>query len=536
MFKSLNKEQRVVFLIILLLIPFALFYRLGESPLMKESPRRALIALEMIYNQNYVAHTELGKFYLKKPPMFNWLIAGLFNLNGGPSDFWARFVSAFSLLGMSFSLFILAVRITSRRIAFFSALLLLVTSQLLFSYANTAEMDIFYSWVTFSSLVVLLLNIDKLPWLGFLCFYLLNAIGFLTKGFPTIAFIGVTLVVITLFRKDWWLLFKLPNIIGFLVFLTPLLFYFYAYSEYNDPLKLLGVVWDRSSKRTVLQNDSLSLVRNLLFFPLENLLMLLPGSLLFLCFLKKENRLSIKKNKTLYLITFIVLANLFVYWVSPGSRPRYVFMFYPALVLVGTAAFLYTYQNKSLMNRVLKNVVLCVSAVMSLLLLSVPLIEDQLFLIPKAVSFSIITCWALAIPLLLTVFWTLKHKVSWLALTILMMLVARTAYNEIHTEITSTKSEPLEEKQYARQVANMTDGQRVHYYHWMADGDFTFMYYLSVFKGEVLAYDKSRKLNDFYILQKKQIDSKTPPFQKIMDIRFQRLDYILVQFSPEGKL
>ena len=48
-------------LFILLIISF--FHHLGIQPLYVEEPRRALIALEMLFNRNLLIPTEFGEYY-----------------------------------------------------------------------------------------------------------------------------------------------------------------------------------------------------------------------------------------------------------------------------------------------------------------------------------------------------------------------------------------------------------------------------------------------------------------------------------------
>ena len=44
------------------------------NPARWEEPRRCLVAMEMIANDDYVVPTVMGEIYLKKPPLYNWLI------------------------------------------------------------------------------------------------------------------------------------------------------------------------------------------------------------------------------------------------------------------------------------------------------------------------------------------------------------------------------------------------------------------------------------------------------------------------------
>ena len=59
---------------IFLLFVLAYLLNLGLQPLFLEEPRRTLIAIEMLHNKNLWIPTELGVYYFKKPPFFNWVL------------------------------------------------------------------------------------------------------------------------------------------------------------------------------------------------------------------------------------------------------------------------------------------------------------------------------------------------------------------------------------------------------------------------------------------------------------------------------
>ncbi len=52
---------------------------MGIALLFLEEPRRALVAMEMMYSGDYIHTTIHGAAYYNKPPLFNWLVvAGWF--------------------------------------------------------------------------------------------------------------------------------------------------------------------------------------------------------------------------------------------------------------------------------------------------------------------------------------------------------------------------------------------------------------------------------------------------------------------------
>ena len=55
-----------------------------------EEPRRALIALEMLYSGDYLTPTIMGELYFAKPPLFNWIIIVSAKLFGSFSEMAVR--------------------------------------------------------------------------------------------------------------------------------------------------------------------------------------------------------------------------------------------------------------------------------------------------------------------------------------------------------------------------------------------------------------------------------------------------------------
>jgi hypothetical protein len=79
-------------------------------------------------------------------------------------------------------------------------------------------------------------------------------------------------------------------------------------------------------------------------FPFEHAVHLFPASLLLLfCFHGGFIR-GIKQNPFLTFITIVFLANIWVYWLSPQTRPRYLLMLYPLLFILWSHAY-YTYRE-----------------------------------------------------------------------------------------------------------------------------------------------------------------------------------------------
>src|SRR5258708_26613934 len=86
------------FWLLALMLGLALFARLGALTMRGEETRRAQVAFEMAYFEDYVTPREQGDLFLSQPPMGAWVITGstfLF-VDRGPHA--VRFPSAVAIL------------------------------------------------------------------------------------------------------------------------------------------------------------------------------------------------------------------------------------------------------------------------------------------------------------------------------------------------------------------------------------------------------------------------------------------------------
>ena len=89
----------------LLVLAPALLLNLGLLPLIADEPIRALVALELKLHGNFFVSTLQGESYFNKPPLFNWLLLGFFQLFGTVEEWVIRLPTVLALLGMGGSLY-----------------------------------------------------------------------------------------------------------------------------------------------------------------------------------------------------------------------------------------------------------------------------------------------------------------------------------------------------------------------------------------------------------------------------------------------
>jgi len=338
---------RAFFLLLLLALP-AFFINLGLLPLFADEPTRANVALEMILSENYAVPTIGGEYYYNKPPFYNWILAGVYNLTGNFSEFSTRLPAIIPMFLFAITIFYsVSYFLKDKRIAALSGILFLVNGRMLIYDSMLGHIDIFYSWLTYGSFMLIFLFYQKQKWFWLFCIsYLITAITFLCKGLPSVVFQGLTLIALLAYTNNLKRLMSWQHITGGIFCLIVIGGYFLNYYQYNPNLEgYFATIWDQSSRRTATEFGFMPTAIHILTFPFEHAVHLFPASLLLLFCFHKDFLPGIKQNAFLKYTVIIFLANIWVYWLSPQTRPRYLMMLYPLAFIIWSHAY-YTYRNK----------------------------------------------------------------------------------------------------------------------------------------------------------------------------------------------
>lgn len=324
---------------VVLLLP-ALLLNLGLVPLYAEEPRRAVVAMEMMFRQNWLVPSVNGELYFLKPPFFNWILAGLYSLAGANTEFITRVPTVISLLLLGWVIFVSGRRYVSLTFGALAAVLFMTAAGNLFFNSLLAEIDLFYSLVTFSSLVCLFhFHREKKYYLLFISVYFLGAIGVLTKGAPSLAYTGLSLLVWLSLNREFRKFFSPAHFAGLGTFLLIVGGYFYLYNSQGDVTLFAKSLTVESGKR--FSGDSIwDYFRQLAWFPADTLLNLLPASLLVLFAARKSFFRDARENPLIYFSLVMLILHFPVYWLPPGGRQRYIIMLYPFMLNILVYFFL----------------------------------------------------------------------------------------------------------------------------------------------------------------------------------------------------
>jgi 4-amino-4-deoxy-L-arabinose transferase-like glycosyltransferase len=354
----------------------ALLLHLGWQPLLVDEPIRALVALEMHYSGHFFAPTLQGLPYYNKPPLFNWLLITLFRLTGRQDEFILRLPTIAALLLYATALWRVLRPQLGSRLAFTVALAFATTGRVLFYDSFLGLIDLWHAGLTWLGFMAVWYLGQRGQWTRlFVLTYALTAVGFLLKGLPSVVFQGLALLVYCLDTRQWRRLFSWQHVLGVAVMLSILGGYFFIYSQHNSLEVALATLWSQSSQRTVAAQPLADSIQYVLLFPFDFIKHFLPWTLLILTLVVPGARRAIAKQPFLRYNALLFLAILPVYWLSPATIPRYLFMLVPLGLTVIITLYAQYWPAQPGPIRLLDGLLMGLLAASTLLVLAPPLLR-----------------------------------------------------------------------------------------------------------------------------------------------------------------
>ena len=350
-----SKEKLLLSGVAVLLLP-ALLIHLGLVGLYGDEGIRALVALEMGISGNYLTPTLFGEFYYNKPPLYNWILLAVFKLTGRTGEFITRLPTVIFLLAFASTIHFF-VRKHLRSSAspqnspfsilhspFLPALAFITCGRILFWDSLLALIDICFSWMMYGLFMVIFQQGEKGRYGRlFVLAYLLGAAGFLLKGLPSVAFLGIALLTYFIWQKKWRKLISWTHVVGMAVFALIVGGYYVLYARHNGLEEVFKTLFDESAKRTFVKHGFGGTLLHLFTFPFEFLFHFLPWTLPTVYFFRKNAWQLIRRNKFITWNLLVFLTTILPYWSSVEVYPRYLFMHVP---LFFTAIFYLHFENK----------------------------------------------------------------------------------------------------------------------------------------------------------------------------------------------
>lgn len=329
-------------LLIAFLLGLALFGWLHIVELRAEEPRRAIVSIEMWLSGNYLVPQISGWPYYNKPPVFNWVMAGFFQLFGSTSEWVVRLPSLISWVVLGLFHGWLIGKWIDRETGILAGLFLITGADLLFFGTIVAgEIDLFYALVIYLQIISLYYFHQKKQWVWMMVWsYFFCAVGALTKGLPSPAFQAFTLLAMGIWYQRWVYVISWQHAIGIILFFGLTGGYFYLYEmEGQNAIAFILRQFDEATKGTELHYGWQNTVIQTLTFPFQFVRLLFPWGLLAVFFFIPNIRQKIKAHPFLSFSVLFILSNVWLYWLSGRFRARYVYMFLPFM----TALLAYAY-------------------------------------------------------------------------------------------------------------------------------------------------------------------------------------------------
>ncbi len=462
MLPDFDRHQKITIpLGLFLLAGLALFINLGSYPLFLEEPRRALIALEMYLGENWITPTQFGEAYFKKPPVWNWIILFSHSIFGDFSEWSVRFFGVVSFLFMGIITWWVGDKYVNFSFGVHAGLLVLTMADALFYLTVVSgEIDLFYSLITYAGIILIFFLREKgeFAWMFFLG-YVFAAIGFLTKGLPSVLFLEITLLIALWdsyrLRKLW----SGGHLLGIVAFIGIVGWFAWSYAPYGDVTQYITTLWTESRDKTAVTDfDFKHFFSHLFLFPFETLKNVLPGGILLLFVLRKGFWDQLRSHRLIRFSFWVAAANIMIYWLSPDTGSRYVYMLYPFLIIV----LLFGFQmdtEQSWRDKALKILGLLILGLFFVASMLYPLVFEKY--VPEGVSIISFCVGAMMLVLL----YGFLRLTQWRLMFIMVgFLCIRILFNFSVHQIRAQDSPMQEEKQRGIQLGRVAENNSIFIY------------------------------------------------------------------------
>jgi 4-amino-4-deoxy-L-arabinose transferase-like glycosyltransferase len=519
------KDEDGIFILFLVLALLVFCYHLGIMPLIDDEATRALVSLEMVFSGDYLVPTTHGLPYQNKPPLFNWFLALVMKANPSFNEFSLRVFPILALLATSVANYLFLRERLNTQVALLSSVAFLTCGRILFYDSMLAYIDPFFTLALLLEVFVLYGLMEyKSGWSVFPLAYFLCFVAYMLKGLPALPFHFFTLGVAVYLSGRYRLLFSLSHILGFLLFfLVPLGAYYLAYAKTNDVGQLVSTLFSQSSKRTVAEFGWVESLVHILTFPLQFVGHFLPWTLLAIpVLLSKKARQYLWDNALLRYLLLVFAVNIWVYWLSPETKPRYLFVFLPLVFAILSACFL-DYGEKKRVQLVYH------TAIGLTILCGLAVLVPMFLTLTNGMPHTVIICLT-AVGFIFMLILLMRHYTTFtLVFFAFALLTVRVLFGHFVLPLREIEAPESERKKIGVQIGDMTKGKPLH----LAFGtliDHDLAYYISKTNGSVLSYSpRDPAAGEYRICSKNYLDSSRLQTELSFRTDFQNAELFLVK-------
>jgi 4-amino-4-deoxy-L-arabinose transferase-like glycosyltransferase len=508
--KSLN-----LFLILaaVLFLP-AYLINLGMVQLIRDEAIRALVSFEMIQSGDYITPTIGGVPYLKKPPLFNWILVLFFGVTGSYSEVVMRLPVILSILGFSATIYYFVRPETDMRVALVSALAFATCGRVIFYESLHGLIDVTFSWITYTFFMVSrnLFRREKFLLL-FLVGYFLAGLSYLLKGLPSLFFTAATLLILFIQGKKFLTLLNWRHFAGILLFLLMVGAYYLLFFLRNpiEPGQVWEVLSGEVTRRTVVEKGIWKTLLNFLTYPFENIYHFLPWSLLVLVLFVKDSFRRIRRHPFLWYSLLLFIVNIIPYWTSPEGYPRYILMLVPlAFTILISLYYDYLQENHSITKwiGIIFGIFISAAGLTGFLFLFHPATQGLPYVVPVAIVLFV------SLGTISYLYWQqIQNRLLWLAFG---ALVFRIAFDLTIIPSWKTNHPAVVVRQKADEVTEIVKDGKLNvfwnpsfppdpYFQYRYNNEI-FTWYLSVNLGQMISVEDTPVPGTFYLAKPDQLE------------------------------
>ncbi|NPA51666.1 MAG: dolichyl-phosphate-mannose--protein mannosyltransferase [Aquificae bacterium] len=299
---------------------------LNSYNLRGEEAKRLIPAFEMVKSGDFINLTYLGEVYLNKPPLFYWFTVVSSKIFGWDAVTIRALSIFFVVLTALLIYFFSKYLFKDEKAGFFGAVAYLSFFDVLFWYGWIGEIDATFTFFVFFMFVLQFIGFRENKGIFIVLSGVVAGLSFLLKGIPSYLFFGTNFLVMAVFYKKFFVLFRPIFLLSYVfALLVPAVWIFST----SQPITLLKTLLYEGTQRV--KKDSHALIKHILGYPLTNIKQTLPASVFFIYMAIRK---KIPLNKDVKLLFFIIGINYLPYLFSVGSHGRYVLPLFPIFAVV----------------------------------------------------------------------------------------------------------------------------------------------------------------------------------------------------------
>jgi 4-amino-4-deoxy-L-arabinose transferase-like glycosyltransferase len=265
------------------------------------------------------------------------MLIGFFKIFSRTDEWIVRLPTTLFLILYGYTIYWWVKKQLGRQLGILAALMLLTCGRILFWDSFLGLIDIAYSWIIFLNFMLIWHFYQRQEFTRlFLVSYALIAVSFLLKGIPSLAFQGITLVTLFVYRKNIKQLFSWQHLAGIVLFLFITGIYYFSYYLKNpDHIGTLVMrLFTESAQKSAIGTGFEKTFLHVFAFPFEIIYHFVPWTLLVIFAFHKRIFVKALSNGFIQYCLLVFLSNMAIYWLSPVTYPRYLLMLVPLIFIV----------------------------------------------------------------------------------------------------------------------------------------------------------------------------------------------------------